>query len=89
MIRGIEYTEENIKAYKGEVMGRSYFEWTIDGMNADRYRIHNFMKIHGYDVKLPTEEDYNRIGNILFENEYPNDGYYIKEDNICFVNLGN
>lgn len=89
VIRGIEYTEENIKAYKGEVMGRSYFEWTIDGMNADRYRIHNFMKIHGYDVKLPTEEDYNRIGNILFENEYPNDGYYIKEDNICFVNLGN
>lgn len=89
VIRGIEYTEENIKAYKGEVMGRSYFEWTIDSMNADRYRIHNFMKIHGYDAKLPTEEDYDRIGNILFENEYPNDGYYIKEDNICFVNLGN
>lgn len=88
IIKGIEYTEENIKSYKGEVMGRSYFEWTIDGITADIYRINNFMKIHGYDVKLPMEEDYNRIGNILFENEYPNVGYYIKENDVCFINLG-
>ena len=89
VIKGLEYTEENISVYKGEVMGYSYFEWTADGDNADRYRINNFMKIHGFDTKLPTDDHIAKLRYMNFESEYPNSGYYIVDHQVCYVNLGN
>ena len=89
VIKGLEYTEENVSVYKGEVMGYSYFEWTADGENADRYRINNFMKIHGFDAKLPTDDHIAKLRYMNFESEYPNSGYYIVDHQVCYVNLGN
>lgn len=88
VIKGLEYTEENIPVYRGEVMGSSYFEWTIDGENADLHRINNFMKIHGFNVKLPTDSHIDQLMYMNFEKEYPNPGYYVVDHEVCYVNLG-
>ena len=80
---GIERSEENIKLIKGEVMGRSFYEWSVDGINVTDYRVKNFMEIHGIKYVSGTREK-----NLKFDSEYPDSGYIIKNGNKCYVNLG-
>ena len=80
---GIERSEENIKLIKGEVMGRSFYEWSVDGINVTDYRVKNFMEIHGIKYVRGTREK-----NLKFDSEYPDSGYIIKNGNKCYVNLG-
>ena len=82
---GIEKSEENISVFKGETLGYSYFEWSIDGINLSDYRVKNFMDIHNLKFKLGDSSS-NKVN---FESEYPMEGYYIKDDNKCYVNFGN
>ena len=81
---GIEKTEENIKVFKGETLGYSYYEWSIDGINLSDYRVKNFMNIHNMNYILGD----NSIDKPNFNAEYPNDEYYIKDGNVCYVNFG-
>ena len=81
-IYGVEKSEENISLIKGEVMGYSYYEWFELG-HPSYERIHNFMIIHNIEYNI--DNDYNALS---FDNEYPNNGYIIKEGNKCYVNLG-
>ena len=81
---GIEKSEENIRVFKGEELGHSFFEWSIDGFELTDYRAQNFMKIHNLNFKLGDKTSIKKD----FISEYPNDGYYIKEANNCYVNFG-
>ena len=82
---GIEKSEENMNILKGEEMGKSFFEWSPDGINVSDYRVQNFMIIHGMMFDLG---DINEK-SISFKDEYPNDGYFIKKGNKCYINFGN
>ncbi|MBR1376743.1 MAG: glucosyltransferase domain-containing protein [Bacilli bacterium] len=80
---GIEKTEENIDVVKGEVMGYSYYEWD-NGLNTVAYdRVYLFLQIHNINYKI--DDDFIDLD---FTEEYPNEGYIIKVDNKCYVNLG-
>jgi len=82
---GIEKTEENTKVFKGEVLGYSFYEWSIDGINLSDYRVKNFMNIHNMNYVLGS----NTVDKPEFSSEYPDEGYIIKDGNNCYVNFGN
>lgn len=45
---------------KGEIMGRSFFEWDAETPQGSNFRIHNFMKTLGMNYVTPTVEDVER-----------------------------
>ncbi len=85
---GIERTEENVFSFKGQVMGKSFFEWSNDKRNVDETRILYFMQCMDMPLAAPTQEQVEYAGNISFGGEYPDDGYIMEHQGCIYVNLG-
>ena len=87
VIKGMQHPEDTVFSFKGQVLGRSFFEWTTDEKNADEYRIRYFMQLHGMDYALPTAEQYQKLEQVEFTGSFPQEGYIIEDDSCYYVNF--
>lgn len=85
---GIERIEENAFSFKGQMMGKSYFQWDNKTGRVANERVHAFMKVNGYDYICPEQNLVDEGYKLDFTAEYPEDGYIQYKDGIYYVNLG-
>lgn len=90
VFKGVERTQENVPVLLGQVIGRSFFEWTpmTDLHNASVHRIRCFMEFYGMNFVCPDDEAAARRDDIVFPAAYPEDGYIVEVDGVYYVNLG-
>ena len=90
VFKGVQPTQENVPVLMGQVIGRSFFEWTPmeDMDNASVHRIRCFMAFYGMDFTCPDDETAARRDQIPFSAAYPEDGYIVEMDGAYYVNLG-
>ncbi len=90
VFKGVERTEENVPVLLGQVIGRSFFEWTpmTEMHNASGHRISYFMECYGMKFVCPDEGTAAKRDEIAFSAAYPEDGYIVELDGVYYVNLG-
>lgn len=85
---GLEKTEENISVFEGQIIGQSFFEWSVDDKNVEEVRVNFFMRLHDLPFQMPTEKEWLEADSITFSAEYPEEGYIVKKKDCYYVNLG-
>ncbi len=90
VFKGVKPTGESVPVLLGQVIGRSFFEWTpmTDLDNASVHRIRYFMAFYGMDFTCPDDEAAARLNQITFEAAYPEEGYIVEQEGVYYVNLG-
>ena len=90
VFKGVKRTEDAVPVLLGQVIGRSFFEWTPmeDMDNASVHRIRCFMEFYGMKFVCPDDETIARRDEIVFSAAYPEEGYIVDRDGVYYVNLG-
>lgn len=91
VFQGARTSLRNSFSFQGQIMGRSFFEWASPASpeDADTTRIFYFMRAYGMRFTPPTPEQTAKKTSISFRAAYPQKGYIVKKENVCYINLGN
>lgn len=86
----IGHIKDYSKLKKGEVLGRSFFNWDIDSPLGINGRAIGFMNTLGYDLENPTLEEYNLAKELSLKKHltiYPDRKSIYKYKNLIIINL--
>ena len=75
---------------KGEVMGKSFFEWDKETDISSNKRIRNFLSVLEYEnYEIPSKEQYEEaLEQSKDMASYPEEGYISEKDNYIIIKLG-
>lgn len=85
---GKHHSTSKTMLLEGDVIGKSFFEWDAGWVIGSNYRIVGFMNTIGYNLEMPTIEEYNiAVQESKKMQKWPNENSIKKYENFVIVKL--